>query len=254
MSIVDNIINAILDIFRGRKEDSVPPPPPVGRKPEVPSTQDDVLEEEPSRSESPALGQALFIKYKDSKGQISERRISIKAVMQQSKGPVVRAFCFERKAVRAFKVDRIVELHDLGTGEVFDDTDDIYAALGFKTISENLGTREDRILFKYKDEITTLAFLARCDGDFSIEEEDVILDYLKDLSTERLKPGDLRKKIKGMAPAEDAFEESLSRLSSTSLDHIENLVDASISLVEADDKVTPEEEHFLVRLEQVLGR
>lgn len=58
---------------------------------------------------------AVQIRYVDAMEQESERRISCRLVTGRGWPESVYAWCFERQALRQFRIDRILELYDLAT-------------------------------------------------------------------------------------------------------------------------------------------
>lgn len=121
------------------------------------------LDDEIEAAEPLAIPLGLFIEYSDSKGAITRRRIACKGY--DAARDTVKAFCFERKAVRAFKVERIREVIAADTGEV----------LPLQIVVEQLRGKalpvHDERLARV---LTVLVFLMRCDGQVHPAEKEVI--------------------------------------------------------------------------------
>lgn len=125
--------------------------------PSIPPNRSVLLEgtDEPGRSDRrngiSALG--LFIEYRDAQGALSARRIVCRHY-DPSAG-MFTAWCFEREALRDFRLDRIVSAACTETGELFDLTELIAAlrvrGLPVRNVGLNLVLR-------------LLTFLMRCDG------------------------------------------------------------------------------------------
>lgn len=63
---------------------------------------------------------AGFIRYVDSSGATSERRIICRSVDGYGRADTITAICCEKRASRSFRIDRIQELICLESGEVLD--------------------------------------------------------------------------------------------------------------------------------------
>lgn len=68
---------------------------------------------------APAHGDFL-IHYEDAQGNVSEREINVRAVTDKNGVTYLKAYCHARRAMRTFRLDRVIEVVDLGTGEVID--------------------------------------------------------------------------------------------------------------------------------------
>lgn len=114
---------AILDVLRRRATQVRPPEPAPAPGTTVGIAVDDDLSEdmEPTSPGYGASGMAMQIRYRDSRGRGSMRRISVISVGGAESGFLLRAFCHERRAPRSFRSDRIEEAIDLATGEIIED-------------------------------------------------------------------------------------------------------------------------------------
>lgn len=156
----DMMLVAILEGMRTRfGERRVAVPQPAGHQVLIVEEVDDAI----GSAEPLAIPMSLFIEYSDSKGAISRRRIACKGY--DAARDTVKAFCFERKAVRAFKVERIREAVAADTGEI----------LPLQIVVEQLRGKalpvHDERLARV---LTVLVFLMRCDGHVHPAEREVI--------------------------------------------------------------------------------
>lgn len=138
----------------------VVPPLPQGRSARI--ADDDRSEDLPADQAGGENSTALFIHYKDSKGQVSQRRIVCKAY--EDDNGCIRAFCLERRAPRRFRVDRIIEAASIDTGEVYE-TSVLLALLRHGVI-----VTDERL----RRVMTILTFLMRCDEETHPLEIEVI--------------------------------------------------------------------------------
>lgn len=154
----------------------VEPPRPTGFVAELPAEDaplaagiDDLAEQ--------LAGVAMAMDYIDAKGAESRRRVVVRSVARSSAGAVVlKCFCCERKAPRAFRVDRIRSLWSITTGEVR--TDILGALTAFAVITPT--TSELLALRPFAPELSLLVHLARADGDFELEERGAIVEFIGD--------------------------------------------------------------------------
>lgn len=101
-------------------------------------------------------GASLFIQYRDASGNESARRIACKKITGDGVPEIIQAFCFERRALRAFRVDRIVEMICCETGEIFNPVEHLTTIWRSGPIAV-----EDTTLTRLSQ---MLVFMARCDG------------------------------------------------------------------------------------------
>ncbi len=118
----------------------------------------------------------VFIHYKDANGYESKRRITLRKVASAGDGAYITAYCHEREGVRHFYSDRIIELVDTETGEIFDDAMDFLTPLYFG--ADDFAD----MLSKCAAGITLLVALGRSDGRFTLKEKDVIAYYMRQFS------------------------------------------------------------------------
>lgn len=153
-------------------------------------------------------GQLVVIQYRDTYGQFSERRITIRSIDSRPDGRTyLRSWCHERRDWRSFRVDRIVTMADARTGEIFTDPCVFLAAeLGVDVPNQaeptiatpahsgppapshqpNLEppreasdrTKARRAIEPIMDDLRVLTFLARIDGKFRAAEKAIIADYV----------------------------------------------------------------------------
>ncbi|WP_088624940.1 hypothetical protein [Oceanicola sp. 22II-s10i] len=141
----------------------------------------------------------VMIDYLDARGQASRRRITMRKLVAGSHGPIVRAICHERKALRSFRYDRIQCFIDCADGEVT--SPDIFLrevllinllevtpsdrpqthigdhAAGSDKLTL-IGAREMRE--RLRAPLSMLVLAATSDGHFHPEELDVICRWIED--------------------------------------------------------------------------
>lgn len=180
-------------------------------------------------------GDTFEITYCDSRDQLSVRRISARRLDRIGDAYVLKAYCFERDAMRSFRLDRITSAVDLGTGEVFGDHQDL--------LEEVLWEQEQIEEAGFGDlvhEIRMLTYLAQCDGQFAISEVEVILKFLDGAGFRGVRE-ETGKRIQRLVPDDQAFEESLFVMSDWQEERQIRFALAALDVITADGRITFEE-------------
>ncbi len=250
------ITSQILDLFRDRVTQTQIPEPGLqyAEQAVLPDADPDDLQTDLLQPPiADFLGLALMIDYVDSKGEESRRRITINAVEDNGGNLLVHAYCYERKAKRTFRADRIVSATDLASGVIVDDPQAIIRAIsGLGEAPRD--SREKATVQAMKNArpgLAVLLFLSRCDGEQHTSEDGVMLEYL-DLHCPE--PGlDEYMALEGIRkyrPNEVAFERALSHLSDSE-EGLSRVLRYVRKLIDADGVITEEEAAFAVRLSEI---
>jgi hypothetical protein len=133
-------------------------------------------------------GRMLVIEYSDSKGALSCRRITFRRIehlpsTNDDGRYYLIGWCHERRALRSFRVDRLLSLMDGRTGEIFEPIEsgiELLSEAGFvsRSAPARAPTRSARSLLR--DGLKILTFLARCDGAAHPSEMEIIADYCRE--------------------------------------------------------------------------
>lgn len=128
-----------------------------------------------------------IIDYVDSRGQPTRRRITMRNLSRGPHAPILKAVCHERRAVRAFRTDRIECFID-ENGEVITCTDFFrnimqidLAVLTSKQPKENIPTALSaarEIRDNLRAPLSILVAIARSDEDFRRVEVDAICEFV----------------------------------------------------------------------------
>lgn len=195
-------------------------------------------------------GLTLIMTYRDSKGAISNRRISCKRIEDRKGKPYLVAWCFERSASRTFLIGNIIEAADIETGEVYGDPQALLAAFRPDVQADSawrygLSPRDYAML---NAALNVLTFIARCDRDWHPEEEAVIRDFVPHYwnRCELTAPYDERevdRHINRLAPDDETFYVSLERC--LTVPTVAKLLRPTIDkVIEADGALDGRELHF----------
>lgn len=208
-------------------------------------------------------GVLLAIHYRDAQGQETNRRIECHKFRVHANSVTLAAYCYERDAERTFRVDRIAQIIDLNTGEVFED------AMVYLTRFANCAALPDgllagkraspgqrRAMTKSRDGIRILVFLARCDGEYHSKERAAIADYI------RARCGELEYDIDALLdyadhqyPDEELYFSTLDEIEVEAEldgdDHLRLLLSAVVAVIEADGKITDEEFEFASEIQTI---
>ena len=119
-----------------------------------------------------------MIEYEDSVGAVTRRRITMKSLVPAASGWILRAVCHERRALRAFRTDRIAYFFD-AHGEVTE-PEAFWRQLGITLEARVTPSRAGAALRdRFRPAISIMVALARADGHFDAEQVDIILAYVE---------------------------------------------------------------------------
>lgn len=219
------------------------PPLPAGRAAYAPYEEEDVPEKDRLVAAGIKEGNACFIIYEDSKGNRSSRRITINGIKEKNGARFIYAFCHERKAMRSFRADRIVEVTDLATGEIHNKKKEIGAAIS--DVDEKISSPTIKAVREHRDSLNIMAFLSRCDGRQHPAERDVMNEYMmKECFFDDLDSDFLDHYIRRLYPNEFVFHANLQRAQKQKT--LKKIMVYGVRLIEADGVIHPKE-HELVQ-------
>jgi predicted DNA-binding transcriptional regulator YafY len=176
-----DVIEELKTRLRGATD--VAPAPPMGFVPSI-AGEDEEVATTSDFEEADIFGQSFAIEYRDALGELSKRRITVRALSwTQDDELCVKAFCWERKASRCFRADRIVSMHCLMTGEVIADPQKFFEM--YKKPLKDVDFTS-QLLKQIKPGLRALIFVARCDHEFVLEEREPMRWYAEQRATDRV--------------------------------------------------------------------
>lgn len=161
---------------------------------------------------------------------------------------MIGAYCYERKAFRHFRADRVVEAIDLATGEVIDTQVKILESFGVveKELANDPKTATREALRKCRHAMNVLVYMARCDGHFHYDEENIIIHYLMDECFDcEFHDEYLLARLRKHYPDTDAFFDSLDYLEENEPEALKKIARYAAQLVQADGEIAKEEIDFM---------
>jgi len=200
------------------------------------------------------------IKYRDGKGQETERVIDIYKFGEAQHGWFFLAYCQLREGNRTFRSDRVLECVDMKTGEYVNDPSALllerwHNSNEYKALLERIRKREEReaetaFIENYLNEhsalLKTLLYLVRCDGRFDMHEKAIVKEVLEYINNDDL-PSDktLEKIYKKIAlPTYGSFQASVRKLIQEAKYSID-IIDIAQRIVNTQSTVHPNEEQAL---------
>lgn len=196
------------------------------------------------------LGEALVICYEDANGNESRRRVALHAAYERNGFHYLKAYCFERAAARSFRADRIREIIDVETGEVFAGIDSILEVVSDR--AEPLTAREatEKAFQMKKQGILVLLFLARCDGEVHASEETVILNYIDhSCGTKGVDEDYALRRLARLSPDPMSYEKALKYLARFDPGEMQRVLRFARRLIEADGAISQEEAEFAMAID-----
>jgi hypothetical protein len=205
-----------------------------------------------------------MIDYSDAAGNGSRRRITTRRISRGPHAPLLTAVCHERRAIRHFRCDRIVDFitHD---GEVISTQKflrtvllvDIEAFASQQRGADDLLITARAIRDKLRPQLAILVAAARSNDEFHRNEVDAVVDYLEE-EVCRLEPrllsghapidviNTIAPMIVSMRPSREALPGYLERMiERMSVEDFTRFEDALRAVVEADGYVGVSQDLFL---------
>lgn len=250
------LVMRVIDLLRGRRTGA---PPPAGRvaglRPDLPGRDDDEAWRDGDHS---VRGLALFtgMMYVDAAGRPSTRRVTIRRIQRGRHGWLVNCHCHERRATRTFRLDRIRAFVDPVTGEVHEDVPGyLHERIGIDGLAAT--RRRDatiRLLATYRTEVTLMAYLAHCDGDYDSRERAIIARWLMarpeatGVNTARVAAF-----LAQVMPGDDSYLDALDDLADMPDDRIAAAVQGLVDVMNADGRAHEKEFDFMLDLSETLA-
>jgi hypothetical protein len=196
-------------------------------------------------------GFTFIVAYQNAKGELSHRRLSIKRIEGYGRPDRLFAYCFETAKVKLFRIDRIIEIASIDTGELHEPLP-YFEAL---RLNGGMPMKDGAML----DLLTVLVFIAECDSEFHPFEYDAIESALTSYVLRHGgDEGSVEKALSiapKLSPDADDFLAAVKRLRAHPDGRsILGLVERSISAVaQADGIICSEEFEWTVRVKTALG-
>jgi hypothetical protein len=190
------------------------------------------------------------IVYRDTKGNVSERTVTLRWIEFRQDHLLLHCTCHLRQMQRSFRADRIVEVYDITTGEVFDDPITFFQTHPILAPEHP----EDISIKTCKYELTILTTVGAADGLFDPDEQDQVLIHVYDRCIDLpLSEEKLRRKLALFAPDEVVFWGALKQMSQFRKGDPRLLLRTLRRLVDADGRLAPEEVAFVSEIQGSLA-
>jgi hypothetical protein len=169
----------------------------------------------------------------------------------QSRGDVYYVFgwCEFKNAMRSFRIDRIVEVVDMRTGEVVSDAQMYLAPL--MNLARPISTPRQRnatdgVFAESSNGLIVLLYFANSDGELHPKEREVLWSYLdwqrKRCSVKgQISHPPMDALIRTMFPSTDEFAEALTQLIDSETIHAQFILDSVPEIMHADGQADDEE-------------
>jgi uncharacterized tellurite resistance protein B-like protein len=194
-------------------------------------------------------GRSFIIEYRDSTNKVSERRVTVSYIYKSGVYGYVMALCHERKAMRTFRLDRVVGLYSAITGEALQPIRVHLRPLWSRApVAEGSAGSERSLTINMKPlraAMRVLMTLARCDGHTHSLEVKVVKDFINEIAP-RFNLGDseileLAAYARYLGPNLTDFEKDLRQAFSLKGYSAFALVQYARLLIVADKKLANEE-------------
>ena len=193
----------------------------------------------------------LKLKYKDGVGSFSERIVDVKQFGKYENTQLLIGHCRLRDSTRTFRVDRILECVDMGTGEI---VADVHGYL--RDLYENSPEfTRDKLAAEHYDALRVLLFIGKADGQLRAAEKRSVCDACRRISgdsriTEEL-IGELLLSFE--VPSIQSFRLAVGRLVTKPAEFRTLLLKTADEMVSSDKTVRPAETEALEYMKKRLG-
>jgi hypothetical protein len=193
---------------------------------------------------------ACHIRYQNAAG-VTDRVITIRKVTRQQGDLLLWCWCHKRSALRTFRVDRIVELICIASGQVFDRPEDFLRELD---MIPHWASPEAAALALCQPEVNLLTIVGAADGLFDPDEQDVVVGFVFDTAGSLdLDEQVIRRRIAAYVPDLGAYEAALSHLPKLTPARRSSLMHALRRLIDSDGVCAREEQFFAAEIEDALA-
>jgi hypothetical protein len=253
------LLQTLREAFGGRAEPELSGPEAFEAAADAEQDTPDMLGESPSDPQANVDGLVLGIVYEDTRGKVSRRMVRVKAIGPSDGAGYVHGFCQLRRADRTFRIDGIREVVDHRTGETF--TDAAAYFLPYVEIARwrdfaepaaadtgRMSNPTQMVLSSVRDEIKIVLYVARADGDFQVDEQDVISDFIRrraamlgEAVARGYDHGRIMAWARNMNPDYATFERAVQRLATRPDVDVADVWHTCKTLVMADREIEPRE-------------
>lgn len=206
--------------------------------------------EKPSFAAQEISGTVCVIRYVDTKGHETQRRVSCQRLDLADTHLYLVAYCHERQKIRQFRIDRVRSVVDLSTGEIVEPGLHFFERFGITHIQKSgltwgLSVRQRADVLAG---LNVLAFLAQCDGGWHPAEREAVESFVTAYWMRAELRGeppieDIMARCNSLAPDPETFYVSLSRCEGN-----KRLASAlchwAAELIAADDVVHKKEDYW----------
>lgn len=175
------------------------------------------------------------MKYTDAKGALTQRQVEVKKIFRSDdECRYFSGFCFLRESHRTFREDRIEEIMELETGEVYPAP---------RTFFDRYGIFNSAKMEELQVIVHILSYLARADRKFIDEEKEVISKIISQYCNDQQKDLVEDYTFNHKVTKKDYLSE-VSKLAYMDISTVEFLIRKAEELIKVDGKVTPKEQEF----------
>jgi hypothetical protein len=162
-------------------------------------------------------------------GGTTRRRVRLNTIKDVGTDINFSAWCYVRENYRTFKLSKVIEIYDIATGDTYLRPRDYFEELGILATL----TEEAKAISECFNELTVLAFLGACDGQFLPEEKDELVKHVCLKADIALDQDAVRRRVTAFAPDEKAFLKAMRNLETDEEGH-RALVRSIRRVIEAD--------------------
>jgi hypothetical protein len=194
-------------------------------------------------------GQSFVMQYVDAVGEVSNRRITVRSLKRNSDGSMcICAMCWERKAIRSFRVDRIERI-----SRITDPTPIMPIIPFFEGyLKDHFDPATAQLMVQIRPGLRALRYLAQCDGRVHEKELDCMREYVRLVASRPIQWETVDEFLKDQHPDRELAKASIYKIARNP-EQADALLTAANLLIAADGVVRPEEIAGLRKIEDLLS-
>ncbi len=252
-----SLLKSLRDVFSADSDRTLTGPDKFSARADSETDGADMFAGIDTRRQANVDGLVLGLTYEDTEGNVSQRMVRVHAIGPSEQGDYVHGFCQLREAERTFFIDRVTEVIDYWTGKTHTDAREFFQPYieiaRWRDVAEpesdsGESTPTQQVLTAVRDELKIVLYVAYADGDFQIDEQNVISDYVRDRAAQLgrgVKTGYDHKRImdwvRNMHPDYLSFERAIKRIAKRDDTDIVHIWHTCKELVMADREIAPRE-------------
>ncbi len=199
------------------------------------------------------LGNEFGLYYRDARGNETDRVVSVREIYEGKNGIAIDAHCHVRDSRRTFLSHRIRALYEPDSGEVIEDVESTLRNHSLFNPNRLPPQQDWKMPASLNAQLETLGYLASYTDGRAKQKAKLITDYVTRFwQVPSNKVDDLLDFVYRLDSEEAEIYEGLGDISDSDEEQVRAFIETCLEIIHLDDRVTYDEEDFLLDLEDAL--